>query len=245
MGRYDGKPGSVLVDMSLMQSAPDKKFPYLVITGPHAQDCNKQGIPATADIADLEDILDATTSFITGLTAKVLTGTFTHNCDRLNYYYVKDTTGIRGALGRMYGRSYKAYNYTIKIKHDPEWITYRTFLYPDSAATRWMGYSKMIAGMMAKGDSLVKARDIKFDLYFRTDTDRNAFATFAKGKGYRTDSMLISQSTVAPYEIIVSKNAMVKMETILASEDEMAEIVRKRRGFYYGWSAPLNSGSIK
>jgi len=241
MAKYGDKPGSVLVNLALMSNAPDKKYPYLVITGPRAQNCNKQGIPAKDDIAELEDILDATTNFITGVTARVLTGTFTHNCDRLNYYYVKDTAGIRSALGRMYSRSYGAYNYTIKIKHDPDWITYRTFLYPDSATFRWMNYSKTVAGLIEQGDSLTKQRDINFEVYFRTDTDREAFADFAKSKGYNANKLLTSQSTVAPFEIIISKKGPVKMEVILACEDELAAIIKKRRGYYNGWTAPLDT----
>lgn len=244
MGKYDDKPGSVLVNMALMANSPDKKYPYLVITGPRAQHCNKMGIPEINDITKLEDILDAATNFITGVTAKVLAGTFTYKCDRLNYYYVKDTMGIRAALGRMYSRSYPDYKYSVKIKHDPEWITYRTFLYPDSASVRWMKYSKIITGMAAKGDSLTKPRNINFEVYFRSDTDRMAFADFAREKGYKADTSVSSQSTAAPYEIIVAKYGMVKMETILADEDELIPVIKKHRGYYNGWQAPLN-GDMK
>ena len=245
MAKYGDKPGSVLVNLALMANAPDKKFPYLVITGPHAQKCNRQGIPANDDIAGLEEILDATTNFITGVTARVLAGTFTYNCDRLNYYYVKDSTGIRSALGRMYTRSYGGYNYTIKIKHDPDWVTYRTFLYPDSATVRWMNYNKVVTAMMDQGDSLTQARDINFDAYFRSDTDRAAFAGFARSKGYKADKLIASESTVSPFEIIVTKYGLVKMEAVLTAEEELSAAVKKHHGFYNGWKAPLGSALKK
>lgn len=127
---FGDKYGSVLVDMARISSAPDKSLPYLVVTGPRAHKCDKRGIPDKEEIDMLEAILDATGSFLTGATPKALVGTFTSNCERLNYYYVKDTTAVRNAIARMYNRNYKDYSYKISIRPDAEWSTYRTFLYP-------------------------------------------------------------------------------------------------------------------
>jgi hypothetical protein len=241
MAKYGKQPGSVLVNLALAAIAPDRKYPYLLITGPKGHNCNKLGIPSTDDISEMEEVLDATTNFITGVTPKVLAGTFTYKCDRLNYYYVKDTIGIRDALGRMYARSYSGYNYTIRMKRDQDWISYRTFLYPDSATLRWMNYSKAVAALIEKGDSLTKERDIRFDVYFRTDTDRVAFADEVKNKGFKTDELVVSESAAAPFELIASKRGLVKMEVIFDSEDIVAEAVKRYHGIYNGWSAPLKN----
>ena len=239
MAKFGDKPGSVLVDLSLISAAPDKKFPYLVITGPHAEKCNAEGLPDKDEIDRMEAILDATDNFITGVTAKVLTGTFTYKCERRNYYYVKDTVGIRNALTRMYNRSYPNYDYSINIKKDPEWRTYLTFLYPDEKIKNWMDNDKIIAKMLLQGDSLTAKRDSNFDLYFRSDTDRNSFVAFAKSKGYRADQLLKSESQAAPYELIISKYDMVNMDSMLALTADIKQEMKKYRGFYNGWSAPL------
>lgn len=91
MVKMGNMPASVLVDMSLLQTAPDKRFPYLVVTGPKTRNCDAHGLPGKEEIAALEDVLNATGNFLTGLTPKILSGTVTRNCQRLNYYYVKDT----------------------------------------------------------------------------------------------------------------------------------------------------------
>ena len=128
MAKFDKLPGSVLVDLGLYETAPNKLYPNLVITGPLAQSCNGQGLPDKEEIDALENILDATGNFLTGVTPKILAGTLTYDCKRVNYYYVKDTIGIRNAIARMYNRNYKDYRYAITIRSDPEWKTYRTFL---------------------------------------------------------------------------------------------------------------------
>jgi len=239
MAKFGDKPGSVLVDLGYKYVAPDSKYPFLVITGPRAQDCNKQKLPRNEEIDRLEEILEATTNFITGDTAKVLVGTFTYNCERLNYYYVKDTTGVRNAIMRLYNRNYPNYEFAINMKSDREWSTYRTFLYPNSETQNWMENDKIIAKMLQAGDSLTQPRDINFELYFRTDTGRRSFTGFAKEKGYKTDTTQISQSANLPYELVLTKQGYVKMDAINGMTEVLKAELKKYNSIYVGWSAPL------
>ncbi len=74
----------------------------------------------------------------------------------------------------------------------PEWTTYSTFLYPNEETPKWMENTKIIEKMIQDGDSLTKQRDINFDFYFKSDTDRKTFADFASIKGYK-DRFVVSQ----------------------------------------------------
>ncbi len=238
MAKYGAKPGSVLVDMGAMSSAPNKKLPYLVVTGPRSNNCSaSQSIPPAADIANLEDILTATDNFLAGITAKKLVGTFTYNCERLNYYYVRDTNGVRNAIARMYGNNYKGYQYTVKIKHDPYWSTYRTFLYPDSNATAWMAANRKLEELSKGGDDLDAPREIKHTLYFMTDSSRAAFVTFAQAHGYRSVSMQKAESDILAYEVVVGRSSKVQIDTIAAMETELKEAAQPLKGYYKGWDA--------
>ncbi len=243
MAKFGNKPGSVLVDLALMDNAPDKKYPNLVITGPRAHKCNKDGLPNTDEIDQLEEILDATGSFLTGVTPKVLVGTLTYNCERVNYYYVKDTVGIRNALNRLYTRTYKDYKYAISIKSDPDWTTYRTFLYPDDTMLNWMENDKVITKLIQSGDSLTQPRDIVFHIGFRTEAECDSFATFVSGKGYSTKALQMALKsdnvTDFPWTANVSKRALVKMDTINAMAAELKKAAKQYHGTYDGWQAPL------
>jgi hypothetical protein len=235
MAKFGDKPGSVLVDLGYIDRAPDRNYPYLLITGPHAQNCDRNGIPGKDEFGALEEILDATTNFITGVTPKVLVGTFTYDCERLNYYYVKDTQSIRIAIARMYNRSFQNYSYTVRIKQDPEWNTYRSFLYPDEATRNWMENDKIITTMLQSGDSLHNQREIKFPVYFRSDSERETMVVFAREKGYKYEK--INLTTGAAYEIILSKTGYVKIEDIDPMTEEIKKETEKNRGFYNGWTA--------
>ena len=244
MAKFGDKPGSVLVNMGYKDYAPDRRYPYLVITGPQALNCNKEGLPNKEEIDVLEGILDATDNFITGVTAKVLVGTFTYNRERLNYYYVKDTVGIRNAIMRLYNRNYKNYKYAINMKPDKEWNTYLTFLYPDKETLIWMDNDKIITGMLDAGDDLSKERNINFDLYFKSDTGRMAFSDFAHSKGYKTE-LKSADNRNYPYQLIVSKFTLVKMDALNTMTKELKSELGKYDSFYNGWGAPLAPSARK
>ncbi len=236
LAQYDGKPGSMLVDLGLRNSAPDKRYPYLVITGPRAQSCGADGMPAKEEIDALEDILNTTNNFLTGVTAKVLAGTFTYRCDRLNYYYVKDTIGVRTAIRRMYDRAHKNYSYTLRMSYEPEWKSYRTFLYPGDEMLNWMENTKVITKLMQQGDSLKTERNISFNFWFDTDTARKAFADYATANGYKVARTTESRKSPVQYAIVLTRKAIITLDDINKMTGELKREAAKHGGGYGGWN---------
>jgi hypothetical protein len=241
LARYGNKPGSVLVDMALIATAPDKRCPYLVITGPTAHDCNAKGMPGADEINTMEAILDKTGSFLSGVTARILAGTFTYNCERLNYYYVRDTNGVRSGIARMYNNEFRNYRYTVRIKHDPLWLSYRTFLYPDERTQRWMESDKIMMTMLQMGDSLTTQRDINFKFHFTTEASRTAFAAAVRSHDYKADKTFTTGDGMI-YGLVVSKKELVRMEKVDSMTNELVDEGKKYSGVYIGWDAPTRVG---
>ena len=239
MSKLGDKPASILVDMGLNANAPDKRYPYLVITGPYAQKSDKKGLPEKQEINALEEILDASSNFITGITAKVLAGTVTYNSQRLNYYYVKDTTGIRNAIMRMYNRSFKGYKFALSIKPDAQWLMYSTFLYPSEETQNWMENNKVMTRLLQSGDSLTKPRNIVYAACFHTDSSRVAFASFVTGTGYSIQKSLTIKSDTDPLCLIFSKFGYIKKDSVDVVTSGLKEELHKHNGVYDGWNAPL------
>ncbi|GAA4461698.1 DUF695 domain-containing protein [Nemorincola caseinilytica] len=241
MSLVNSKPGSIMVDMGLVDKAPDKLLPYLVVTGPRAAtNCtDKRGLPSATDIDDMEKVLDLTGSILSSVTAKRLAGTLTCNCERLNYYYVRDTAGVRNALARMYTRHFGDRPYTVRIKPDPEWTAYRNFLYPDSAAREWMASDKIIASMIAAGDDLARPRDITHGLYFLSEEGRERFADSAIAHHFTISGKKVTSGVgKSLYEISVSHHGGVRMDSILATEAQLKLLAAPLGGTYRTWQAP-------
>jgi len=239
MARIDGKPASILVDMGLFDKAPEHRMPFLVITGPRARNCSKDGIPYRDEIPELEEILDATTSFITGVMPLRLCGTYTHQCQRLNYYYMKDSFGVRTAIQRMYRRNFKDRDYVLNIRYDPEWRTYLTFLYPTDGMKTWMENEKIMMHMLQNGDSLTAARDIIFEAAFPTDSITTVFTDFLRLHGYDLRSTEKLHSRIAANKVVFYRHAKVNIDTLNTWTGALKQEIDTLGGIYNGWTAPV------
>lgn len=239
MAAIKDKPSSVLVNMALIDRVPNKLFPYLLITGPKSNNCLSNGLPDNNEIAQLEQILTETDNFITGVTPKILAGTLTYNCERTNYYYVKDTTGLSVAIARMYSHSFNDYKYVFKIEEDPTWKIYRTFLYPNEDDLLWMQNNKIVTSLLEQGDSLTKQRDISFVLGFKDEADRKKFIDDMHVRGYKIDELDQVKGDEMPYQLKISRYDYVRNNIISTITAEVKEEAKKYQAQYNGWTSPL------
>jgi hypothetical protein len=235
MSSWNGMPESILVDMAQMTTAPNKLMPWLVITGPIVADCGgKDGIPNATVLNEMEKVLDATTNMLSGATARRLVGTVTRNCTRLNYYYVRDTMVVRQAINRMYTNTFAGHQYELKIKHDPDWKIYRTFLYPDSAMQSWMACVKQLSAIRDT-NTIGSKQTVFYDLIFPNAAARNEFALAAERVGYRKESEAVVQGVAPVYEITVSRTTTVSVDSLLANEALLRNIASPVAGHYRNW----------
>lgn len=239
MGKIGKKPASILVNLALINNPPYKQYPFLLISGPKCRQCLKSGLPEKDEIAKLEEILDAADKFITGITPKLLVGTLTYNNERVNYYYIKDTVGIANALARMYRQSYHEYAYVYKIKSDPDWSIYRTFLYPTDDNFTWIENDKIITNLLQQGDKLTKQRDITFVIDFDTEADRKAFMEYAHSRDYKVEELNYIKKSVLPYQIKISKYENINSDNLFDLTVQLKKEVKKLNGQYNGWSSPV------
>ncbi|NDC42584.1 MAG: DUF695 domain-containing protein [Chitinophagia bacterium] len=233
--QWHGKPASILVDMDLAHRNDLAKYPYLVSTGPALPDCGPKGIPTADNIATMEEVLDLSDNFITGLTAKLHAGTTTYNCQRLNYYYVQDTTGIRNAIGRMYRRNYSGYSYVVKIKPDVAWAFYHDFLYPTDTLLNEAENNNIITGLLKAGDSLRGHRLVRFAASFKTDSARTHYIADAVQLGYKLNTARTAKELTYKFQVLVSATMALTTETMNTASWAIRQLIKKHGGIYQQW----------
>jgi hypothetical protein len=132
LAQYDQRPGSIIVDLSLRKSAPMAGYPHLVITASTYASEGRKGLPDPADLGRLDALEARVVATLAKKTAIVWAGSFTYDSERVQYVYVQDTTGIEGALEALYREACPHCKTRVKIKDDPDWTAYRTFLFPNA-----------------------------------------------------------------------------------------------------------------
>lgn len=235
MAQYEKGLGSTVLNMSLKQTAPKKEFPFVLVTGVTFKDCDAEGLPGKKQFPELYKISDSVNACLERNCQMVFAGTFTYQCERLDYYYIKDSSTIRKELFKMYNAHFKNYTPYINIKADSQWEAYLSFLYPNEEAFETMQNQKVVLNLVKEGDKLEKERKVDHWLYFSTENDRNCFITYATANKYKIENKELLKNSVRPYKLQISKTGKVDLQSITAITIELNRQAKKCHGNYDGW----------
>ncbi|MCB0641980.1 MAG: DUF695 domain-containing protein [Phaeodactylibacter sp.] len=102
----DGTPGSTTFRMDLIHVAPLRHLPYVLVTGLTYETSREDGFPEGETFQILHKVGDDLVDLITTETESVLVGSFMHNKERLEYFYVKDGKGLKEKIELFYAQQY-------------------------------------------------------------------------------------------------------------------------------------------
>lgn len=242
MAQYEKGVGSTLVNMSLKEHAPMKQFPYLLKTGVTLINCPKEGLPTKDEFEVLYQISDSMKSIIDLNSKNKSIGTFSYQCERMDYYYINDTTGIRKLLELAYQKDFPNYKYSITLRKDENWEAYLTFIYPNEETYEYMSNEKVILNLTKEGDDLIKPRQVDHWLYFKTEADRNKFIPYALKEKYKVESKGFSKDAKLNYKLQISRVDKVDIGSISKITIELRKKAKELNAEYDGWETFVVKG---
>jgi hypothetical protein len=236
MAKFEkNKAGSIMVNMALKKVAPLTDYPYLVVTGVKYTDCPDKGFPSKREYTNLFSISDSVKREMEKVSPAIISGTFTYQCQRLDYYYVSDTSRIRLHLQSLYKNRFPTYEYYINIKADKGWLSYNDFLYPNEKILDFMGNQKILMALQRAGDKLTRYRPIDHIAFFKTEADRTCFASYALKKGFRIAKKDDKGEAGLPYRLVITKTDKPAINTISTITMELRQQAAKCNGEYDSW----------
>jgi Family of unknown function (DUF695)/Regulator of ribonuclease activity B len=232
---YDGKPGSTVLNMSIVNRAPVKNLPYLIVTGLNPKEIEDSGFPTPDEFTTQYAFTDSLDSLIVKLTPNAMVGMFTSNGERLHYIYVADTIGLRNKLINFYADNYPTYTYYLSIKKDAEWKAYLEFLYPNDYILEYMGNESVIDNLIKNADKLDQAREVTFWAYFKTKGDRANFITYIKANGFSVEEEDKDKNFDLQYTLRFSKTMAMDLTKLTDTTFELRKKATENNGEYDGW----------
>lgn len=237
--KYDGATGSVLVDMSYAETAPVKGYEYVLTTGIEFKPCSEDGMPDSITYEGLSLMSDKLEQYLSIQLSSTLVGTFTHQCKRVDFYYVKDTIGLRAFLVNFYDKNSQGYRAISSMHHDPEWTTYFDFLYPDMYIIEYMMNSKIIRELFNQGDQLKKIRRIDHWAYFSEEPARDKFRLLVLERGFKVESMGKHRGEQMPYFIHFSRRDKPDIDYMTELTQILQSKANELGGAYDGWESEI------
>lgn len=234
-------PGSITLNMALKKVAPVNNLAYVVITGVKYSDCQQDGFPSRREFANLYKISDSVNAVISRSARAVNAGSFTFQCERLEYFYTDDTTWIRHRLRLLYESRFPGYTPYTEIKKDSAWSTYNKFLYPKEETLEIMANQKIVTALQKAGDNPLIARNIDHWAYFKTEADRNCFINTYLAKNRFTVTAKESNASYPdyPFKVMFSRTD----KPAVASISKLTFTLRRQAalclGVYDGWETTV------
>lgn len=232
---YGGKPGSTLVNMDIKAWAPRADLPFILITGVKFENCDGEGFPQKGEFENLYKVSDTVLKYISELTDNIIAGAFTHQCERLDYIYIKDSTGVRAKLTELYKSRFQNYAPYINIKEDKQWNAYLNFLYPNEETREYMSNQKVVLSLVNAGDKLSQPRKTDHWAYFENENDRKCFQQIVTGMGFSIGNTDYDKDTKKSYKLQFSRTDKVDLENINRITSDLRKKALTCNGEYDGW----------
>ncbi|MEO8770712.1 MAG: DUF695 domain-containing protein [Ferruginibacter sp.] len=237
LAQYEKGVGSTLLNMSLKSEAPIPGLGYVLITGVTFTGCQDDGMPLKKTFEDLYKIADSVKAVVEHFTGKnnKMAGTFTYQCQRLDYYYISDTSLLRKELSKMYASSFSSFEPYINIKPDQKWEGYLTFLYPNEESYEYMQNEKVVLKLHEAGDDLIKERLVDHWAYFKSDEDRNCFIKYVTQNKFKIEEKEKTTSSNNKFKLHFSRVEKVDIPSITKTTLALRKQAALCGGDYDGW----------
>jgi uncharacterized protein (TIGR01619 family) len=235
MASYENKPGSVVVRMDLVSSAPLKEYKYVLVTGTTYESKDSEGLPDNITLLFVQKIGNELQQILMNKYENIYVGSLTYNFERLEYFYVKDTIGLRQTLNKFYESKYLKIKKYVNLKIDSDWKYYKEFLYPNENILNYMADNKVVMSLVENGDKLNKSRKVDHFSYFKSQREAQEFRIEIEKEGYNIEIVGKNDIGDYPYKVLFWKNQFVDLEHINQVTTNLKEIAKKYNGEYDGW----------
>jgi len=235
LAQFENGPGSVVLNMDIIKRAPMDELPFIVITGVKLNECDENGFPKQSEFKKLYQISDSIINTIGKISKAELVGTFTYQCERLDYIYVHDSTELRMNIEKTFKTLFPEYATSISIRNDREWSAYKKFLFPNEITFEYMSNKSVIDKLIEQGDNLKEPRQVDHWLYFYNKKDSEIFAKVAKNLSFNVEGIEHIKKANLPYQVHLSRIDNVDIESITKITIQLRDQAKKYNGEYDGW----------
>ena len=228
---WEGKPGSVVINMDWRNYAPIADLPYLLELVINVDDCSTAGFVEDQESKLIERFSTQVDSLLSISNYLESVGTMTHDCTIRDFYYINDTIGVSQALKKIDFIN----TYQVRLIRDSEWRGYLHFLYPDAYLQQTMVNAKTVKELILAGDDVNKKRRILHFAGFVSSVDREKFRIFILEQGFRIDEETYDLKSLAPYQFSFSRKDKPAVDWISEITLKLADKASSLNGAYDGW----------
>lgn len=234
----DGKPASILVDLSLWDAAPMADYPLLGHARFEIAAPDSYGFPGEREYERLADEEERLAEALCRDGLCVHAGR-SMSAGHFDCFFYLRRESSRAWLERVRELSEGA---EAGVGEDPAWDCYRAFLYPDEGALLAICNRRACDDLAQQGDDPEQSRIVEHLAEFAAETDALAFSRALRDMDFSVSAPVRGEDGEPdrgqhPYAVRFTRpDRPADMDEITAS---LAELAAGHAGRYRGWSAPV------
>lgn len=240
----DGAPATCLIDIGLMETAPDPSRPVCHLLRVSFKDPGENGFGDQAERDALSEREDVVFEQVKRRTGAVVVASVRGGGQIDHWLY--SSAEHSEQLGDMLESAFPDHDVEVGAQEDPEWEQYLENLLPDEQGWQEIGNSGVVAAMARSGDPLVIPRPVEHLAFFKEESDARMFAGAMEAEGFEVtgieqadEETAETEGEEAPWLVDFTRVQPVSLAEINAVTGWLVGKAREHGGEYDGWQAEV------
>lgn len=234
----DEKPASIFLDLGIASEAPMRAFPDMAYVRLHIRKPEPNGMPNREESEVLRVIEDSLVADLCLGGKAVYVGRSTCDGCRDLFFYTMPASGWEGRVRQLMS-SFSDYEFEAEARNEPDWQTYRDFLYPEDTERQQMWNSRVCESLQRAGDDLTQEREINHWAYFPDSASRDVFIEGAAKMGFTARSTTNPEKEGDSFGVQVSRSDVPSFQGIDHIVRPLFTLAKDAGGDYDGWETEV------
>ncbi len=234
----EDKLASIYVDLGIMDLTPIKEIPFMTYVRLKMNSPDDNGMSSQEEheaLNRIEQALEKT--LVVDLSHYV--GRCTTDSYRDFFFYVAQPKNWIQSVNNLM-QTFPDYQYTLNIREEKDWSTYRSFLYPDRAALQSIDNRRICLLLEENGDRMNEAREIEHWAYFTDKHSRSEFVKEAIQLGFSLGSLdELNTTGQKQYSARICRDDIPSFASIDNVTLPLFYLAIENNGYYDGWGTAV------
>ena len=240
--QVDDHPASIFVDLGIHDDVPVADLSDMAWLRLYMLQPREDGLYGKEEYDRLIEIEDALTEALANAEIKIAyVGRNTSNGCRDFYFYAANGTQAETCLS-MSMVPFPEYEFEVGSRPDPDWGTYREFLYPNPRALQTILNRRVLDSLEEHGDHHDIEREVTHWIYFQSPDDRARYLNAVVQKAYKVVSQNDDGKDKRQFGLTISRSHTVDYRTINDVVLELFDLAGECSGDYDGWETKVEKG---
>lgn len=231
--KVDDKPAHIIVDLEIGDAARIRAHPCVTYITVALPDGERKGQDQTFTLDQLDELADALCFAIKSDGRLVLAGRSTSEDQETFYFYSTSKAAVSVLKDTM--AKWPSFPYITGTHLDPQWKTYKDFLYPTPEEMFLVTNRHQVEDMRKRGDRAESVRDIEHFVAFEDQNNLNAFSLYLNNEGFQ----ILQAENKNPKNLSVHFKKPGAISEIDAITVRLFKAAKQLNGQYIGWRAPI------